>query len=84
MAQIAEGITIDRDANAAYIRLSRETSVRTEVLNDFVNVDLDSSHRVVGIELLSLDKKVSFEELAAKYRVPIDLIESLKQQWLAS
>lgn len=45
MAQIAEVITIDRDANAAYIRLSREASVRTEVLNDFVNVDLDSSRR---------------------------------------
>lgn len=44
MAKIAEIITIDRDADAAYIRLSHEASIRTEVLNDFVNVDFDSSH----------------------------------------
>lgn len=48
MAQIAE-VTIERDDFAAYIRLSRETSVRTEALNDFVNVDLDSLYRVVGV-----------------------------------
>ena len=44
MEQIADLITIDREANAAYMQLSREVSVSTEVLNDFVNVDLDSSH----------------------------------------
>ncbi len=37
-----EVVTINRDANAAYIRLSREASVCTETLNDFVSVDLDS------------------------------------------
>ncbi len=84
MAQIAEVVTIDRDANAAYIRLGREASVRTEALNDFVNVDLDSSHRVVGVELLSLDQEVPFEELAAEYHLPAGLIESLKEQWFAS
>ncbi len=84
MAQIAEVITIDRDANAAYIRLSREASVRAEVLNDFVNVDLDSSNRVVGVELLSLDEEIPFGELAAKYHLPTDLVESVKGQWLAS
>ncbi len=84
MAQIAEAITIDRDANAAYIWLSREASVRTEALNEFLNVDLDSSYRVVGVELLSLDEEIPFEELAAKYHLPTDLIESLKEQWFAS
>lgn len=84
MAQIAEVVTIDRDANAAYIRLSREVSVRTEVLNDFVNVDLDSSNLVVGVELLSLYEEVPFEELAVKYHLSPNIIEALKEQWFAS
>lgn len=84
MAQVADLITIDRDADAAYIWFSHEVSVRTEVFNDFVNVDLDSSHRVVGVELLSLDEEVPFEELAVKYHLSPSVIESLKEQWLAS
>ncbi len=84
MAQVAEVITIDRDADAAYIRFSRDASVRTEALNEFLNVDLDSSYRVVGVELLSLDEEIPFGDLAAKYHLPADFIESLKEQWFAS
>ena len=83
MEQITDLITIDREANAAYMQLSREVSVSTEVLNDFVNVDLDSSHQVVGVELLSLDEEVPFEDLASRYHLRADLIESLKELWFA-
>lgn len=82
MAKSEELITIDREADAAYIRFSREVTVLTEVLNDFVNVDLDSSHRVVGIELLSLDEEVPFDQLAADYHLPGDLIAMAKEKWL--
>ncbi|OIQ71095.1 hypothetical protein GALL_472900 [mine drainage metagenome] len=73
-----------REITYAYIRLGRATSVRTEVLNDFVNIDLDSSNRVVGVELLSLDEEVPFEELAIKYHLSPDVIESIREQWFAS
>jgi uncharacterized protein YuzE len=83
MAKSEELITIDHEADAAYIRFSRRVSVATEVLNDFINVDLDSSPQVVGIELLSLDEKVPFDQLAVEYNLPSDLVATLKEHWLA-
>ena len=55
-------IEIDRDADAAYIYFKeiQEGEVKNTVsLNDFINVDLNSEGKVIGIEILDASNNLS-------------------------
>jgi excisionase family DNA binding protein len=45
-------IELDRNANAAYIRISNAPIETTKQVSDYCNVDLDSKGGIVGIEML--------------------------------
>ncbi len=77
--------TFDDEASAAYLRLRDCVIQRTVEISDQVNLDLDSTGTVVGVELLgiSTDRRftVSSHEIASmrRFGVPseaMSLIES--------
>jgi uncharacterized protein YuzE len=70
-------VTYDPQAKASYIALSDERVVKTVEYADFVNLDLDSKGRLVGIELLWVrPRKVTIQihrklsQLAQEYHIP--------------
>ena len=57
--QLNDGaIEIDREADAAYVRLSAAAVVRTEEIHDGIVVDFDADDGVVGVEVLGLRDRV--------------------------
>lgn len=55
-------ITLDKEANAAYIYLkdiSPGEVKKTISLNNSINIDLDSEGRTLGIEILDASKNLS-------------------------
>jgi uncharacterized protein YuzE len=46
-------LTVDHDADAAYLQLTEEPIVRTQSFG-LVNIDLDANDQAVGIELLTI------------------------------
>ena len=54
-------ITLDKDADAAYIYfkdISEGEVVKTISLNESVNIDLDAEGRTIGIEILEASKNL--------------------------
>ncbi len=47
-------VRLDRDAGAAYLRLSTKSVARTVEFNEDVHVDLDDMGGAVGVKLLDL------------------------------
>ncbi len=45
-------VTYDPEVDAAYIYLKREPVLKTEVVTDAVNIDLDADGNLIGIEIL--------------------------------
>ena len=70
-------ITIDLQADAAYIELSSEDVATTVALTKDVNIDLDEQRCVVGIEVLSLAADIPFSDLLVKYHVRSEVVEAL-------
>jgi len=61
-------ITIDKEANAAYIyfkKISPGEVVKTISLNDSINIDLDAEGRTLGIEILDASKNLPSVALAS-------------------
>jgi len=79
MTPIKISVAVDLQANAAYIKLSEETVVRTEPLDNSVLVDLDANDVVVGIETLRIDAPIPFADLGTRFHVHSDVIEALKR-----
>jgi len=52
-------ITVDNQAQAAYIKFTNNTITKTVVVTDDLNVDLDAEGTIVGLEILSLTKDVN-------------------------
>ena len=71
-------ITIDLQADAAYIELSSEDVATTVALTKDVNIDLDEQRCVVGIEVLSLAADIPFSDLPVKYHVRSEVVEALR------
>lgn len=69
-------LSVDTSVGAAYINLSGEPVVETIELNPDVQVDLDASGAVVGVELLNLAADIPVEDLVAKFhfRSPDDAL----------
>ena len=78
-------VELDTEANAAYVRFSREEVVRTDpVVTDgcIVTVDYDTNNRVIGIELIGVTE-FGVNALLQKAQVsmngiPRDLLEKTR------
>ncbi|PZS39150.1 MAG: hypothetical protein DLM62_09840 [Pseudonocardiales bacterium] len=70
-------VKLDRDAGAAYLRLSTNSVARTVEFNEDIYVDLDAMGVVVGVELLDLMTAIPMDALASKHRIHIDSIRLL-------
>jgi uncharacterized protein YuzE len=55
-------ISIDPDADAAYVALSGAKVARTEEVGEGILVDYDSDGRPVGVEILSVKSRVGTNE----------------------
>ncbi len=75
MAQLV--ITVDCNADAAYLQVSDGTVVRTEEVAPGVLVDLDEYRMAVGVEVLELDVLLPVDLLIREYHVPRDAVEAL-------
>jgi uncharacterized protein YuzE len=57
-------LTYDQEADALYIELKRVTPVDSRDLEDGVTVDLGEAGRIIGIELLDVQKRFGPDALA--------------------
>jgi uncharacterized protein YuzE len=70
-------VKVDRDAGAAYLRLSTNSIARTLEFSDDIYVDLDAMGVVVGVELLDLMTPIPMDALASKHHIHSDAIRIL-------
>ena len=62
-------MTYDRKAEAIYIYINKAKIDKTVVLNDNVNIDLDSAGNMVGMEILGVSN-----DTAKKYKNKLSLM----------
>jgi uncharacterized protein YuzE len=67
-------VRLDRDAGAAYLRLSTNRVARTVEFSEDIYVDLDAMGVVVGVELLDLMAPIPMDSLASKHHIHSDSI----------
>jgi uncharacterized protein YuzE len=70
-------VKLERDAGAAYLRLSTNSVARTVEFREDIYVDLDAMGVVVGVELLDLTTPIPMDALAAKHHIHSDSIRIL-------
>jgi uncharacterized protein YuzE len=56
-------VHFDDKADAVYVRLDDSTIVESEEVQPGVMLDFDSSHHVVGVEILGVKKRISLDDL---------------------
>lgn len=71
-------LSVDMQAQAAYITLRHEVVVSTRSVTEAVLVDLDAMNVVVGVEILSLSAPIPFTELHTQFHVHSDTIDALR------
>jgi uncharacterized protein YuzE len=72
-------LTVDDDVGAAYVRCSGEPVAQTVELNPDVQVDIDSTGLVVGVEALNLDADFPVTELVSRFHFRSGHIEALSR-----
>lgn len=60
-------ITYDKDADALYIGFSNAEFAKNKKIDDDTIIDIDESNNIIGIEILSVSK-----------RIPKDFLSSVK------
>ncbi len=70
-------VSIDVEANAAYVGMSDREVRQTREASDEILVDLDQYDVVVGIEFLRIDAEIPFSRLVDEFHVHSDDIEQL-------
>jgi uncharacterized protein YuzE len=58
----------DEEADAAYLTLSDAAVVETEEVADGIHIDYDASNRPVGIEVLSVKRRLAGGDLSSYLR----------------
>ena len=61
-------ISFDEEADAAYLTLSDAPVARTEEVADGIHIDYDAANRPVGIEVLSVRRRLGGGDLASYLR----------------
>ncbi|MBF8266691.1 MAG: hypothetical protein HW388_199 [Dehalococcoidia bacterium] len=56
-------LRIDEEADALYLRLDESAIVESEEVHPGVILDFDAENRVVGVEVLSISKRVARDKL---------------------
>lgn len=72
-------LSVDFEANAAYLEVSSNDVVETCEVAPGVQVDLDEYGCAVGIELLSLSLSIPVDEIGRKYHVRKEDLDALRQ-----
>lgn len=72
-------VTVDQQADMAYIRLTDGKVARTVELSPEICVDLDDLGVVVGIECFGIDAEMPFSELIRVHHVHSETVEALRQ-----
>lgn len=57
-------IRFDRQADALYIEFRKGVFAKNKKIDDFTIVDLDKKGNILGIELLSVSKRLPLESLS--------------------
>ena len=70
-------VNIDRQSDAAYIRLTEGDVDKTIQATESVLVDVDRFGVAVGLELLSLDTEVPYAELIRNFHVRSEVLTYL-------
>lgn len=76
---MGHNLTVDFEANAAYLQLTDNPVEETCQVAPGVLVDLDAYDMVVGVEVLDLDIRLPLSELQTKYHVPSDATDALNR-----
>jgi uncharacterized protein YuzE len=71
-------VSVDIEANAAYITMSNASVVRTVEVTEDVLVDLDEMRVVVGVEVLRIDAEIPFQRLIDEFHVHSQDVELLR------
>ena len=56
-------LKVDRESDALYFRLDEAAIVESEDVQPGVILDFDKNQRVVGVEILSISRRASVENL---------------------
>jgi uncharacterized protein YuzE len=64
-------IEYDKEADAAYIYLSRQQVDHTLNVTDSINLDIDSSGNLIGIEILNASIQIPKKTLDTSIRIDI-------------
>jgi uncharacterized protein YuzE len=70
-------IDVDNEMSTGYVSFSRLEVSRTVSISDLVNLDLDLSGNVVGLELLDLNAKLPEGRLVKEFRLDANLVQKL-------
>lgn len=57
-------ISFDKEADAMYIEFTKGSASSTKVLDKQTVIDLDKKGKIMGIELLSVSKRIPLESLS--------------------
>ena len=68
MTSLAPQISYDEQADAAYLKLSDAPAAETEEVADGIRIDYDASNRPVGIEVLSVTRRLAGGDLRSYLR----------------
>ena len=71
-------VSVDVEADAAYVGMSDAEVARSVQASDEIVVDLDQFNMVAGIEFLRIDAEIPFQRLIDDYHVPLEQIEKLR------
>ncbi|OBK91491.1 DUF2283 domain-containing protein [Mycolicibacter sinensis] len=63
-------LSIDTEVDAAYIKVSDHSVAKTIEISDDVQIDIDSTGTLVGVELLDLAAEIPADEIAARCQLP--------------
>lgn len=78
MSEKKFSVSVDIDADAAYITMSDASVDSTVEVSDEVLVDLDAYRVVVGIEFLRIEAEIPFQRLIDDFHVHSSDIEKLR------
>ena len=65
-------ISIDMQADAMYIKLKNGKFAKNKIIDEDTILDLDKSGNILGIELLSISKRIPVEQLS-KFNISVPI-----------
>ena len=78
MAKSTFTVSVDIEADVAYVAMSREPVASTKQITNEVLVDLDAMNVVVGVEVLRIDAVIPFQRLVDEFHVNSSDVELLR------